>query len=124
MAQLPLLLIQKTRIKSFKMIRNTIFTLIATIIIVVVNLHSDVVHWPLFVILLSALSLGYLQPQKGWISAIQLTAGIFAGFFIAQLLGVSAKFPNINQFSTYISPLPCLFGGFMGSFFNKTIHQK
>jgi hypothetical protein len=103
------------------MIRNSVLTFIATIIIIAINLTADVVHLPLFAILVSAISLGYLQPQKGWISAIQLTAGIFAGFFIAQLLGYEAKHPNINQFSTYISPLPCLFGGFMGSFFKKAI---
>ncbi|MDR6560146.1 MULTISPECIES: hypothetical protein [Arcicella] len=106
------------------MIRNTIVTIAATLVIIAVNLNADVVHWPLFVILLSALVIGYLEPKKGWISAIQLIVGIFAGFYLAQFLGIEAKFPNINQFSTYISPLPCLFGGFMGSFFSKTLHQK
>ncbi len=106
------------------MLRNSILALLATVLILAINLNADVVHLPLFAILISAIGLGYLQPQKGWISAIQLTIGIFAGFFIAKLIGYEAKHPNINQFSTYISPLPCLFGGFMGSYFKKTIHQK
>ncbi|MES2517839.1 MAG: hypothetical protein V4585_07005 [Bacteroidota bacterium] len=106
------------------MIRNTIFALIAAAIIIAININSSVVHIPLLIIFISAITLGYLQPQKGWITAIQLVCSIFAGFFIIKLLGITPKSNNIFQFITYISPFPCLFGGFMGSYFNKTLNQK
>ncbi|MFC0181054.1 hypothetical protein SAMN04515674_11913 [Pseudarcicella hirudinis] len=106
------------------MIRNTLLTLLATIIVVYTNLNSDVVHIPLLVVLLLSLGLGYLQPQKGWISALQFVIGIFAGYFIGQIAGFEPKAAGINQFSTYISPLPVLFGGFMGSFFRKALEGK
>lgn len=106
------------------MIRNTILTLIFTVIIIIINLHSDVVHIPLFFVFLAALILGYLQPKKGWISALQLIVGIFAGFLFCQLIGINPEKSNVFQFITYISPLPCLFGSFMGSYFNKAINQN
>jgi hypothetical protein len=106
------------------MIRNTLLTIAFTFIIVAVNLHSDVVHIPLFFIFLGALILGYLQPKKGWISVIQLIVSIFAGFYLSKMVGLIPIKYSVFEFITYISPLPCLFGGFMGSYFNKAINQN
>jgi hypothetical protein len=106
------------------MIRNTLLAIVFTFIIIAINLHGEVIHVPLFFIFIAALILGYLQPQKGWISVIQLATSIFAGFYLSSFLGFTPiKFP-VFQFITYISPLPCLFGGFMGSYFNKAINQN
>lgn len=106
------------------MIRNTILTLVFTVIIININLHSDVVHIPLFFVFLAALILGYLQPQKGLISALQLVVGIFTGFFFCQVTGINPLKFNLFQFITYISPFSCLFGSFMGSYFNKAINHN
>ena len=106
------------------MIRNTLLALVFTVIIITVNLHSDVVHIPLFFVFITALILGYLQPQKGWISVIQLVISIFAGFYFSKFFGLTPIQFTVFQFITYISPLPCLFGGFMGSYFNKAINQN
>jgi hypothetical protein len=106
------------------MIRNTLLTISFTLIIVAVNLHSEVVHIPLFFIFLGALILGYLQPKKGWISVIQLAISIFAGFYVSKMIGITPTKYSVFEFITYISPLPCLFGGFMGSYFSKTINQN
>lgn len=106
------------------MIRNTLLALLFTVIIIAINLHSDVIHIPLLFIFIFALILGYLQPQKGWISALQLIGGIFVGFFLCQWMEIIPVKFTVFQFITYISPLPCLFGGFMGSYFSKTINQN
>jgi hypothetical protein len=106
------------------MIRNTLLAIIFTVIIIAINLHSEVVHIPLFFVFIAALILGYLQPQKGWISVIQLAISIFAGFYLCQFLDFKPIKFTVFQFITYISPLPCLFGGFMGSYFNKAINQN
>jgi hypothetical protein len=106
------------------MIRNTLLAVVFTIIIIAVNLHSEVVHIPLFFVFIAALILGYLQPQKGWMSVIQLAISIFAGFYLSKFLGLTPIKFTVFQFITYISPLPCLFGGFMGSYFNKAINQN
>jgi hypothetical protein len=103
------------------MIRNTLLAIVFAVIIVAINLRSEVVHIPLFFVFIAALILGYLQPQKGWMSVIQLAMSIFAGFYLSKFLGLTpAKF-TVFQFITYISPLPCLFGGFMGSYFKKAM---
>ena len=106
------------------MIRNTFLTLIFTIIIVAINLQSDVIHIPLLFIFLGSFILGYLQPQRGWISALQLAASIFVGFYMCKMSGLTPTKYSVFEFITYISPLPCLFGGFMGSYFSKTINQN
>jgi len=106
------------------MIRNTLLALLFTVNIVTISLYSDVVHIPLFFVFIAALILGYLQPKKGWISALQLIVGIFGGFFFCQLMAINPIKFAVFQFITYISPLPCLFGSFMGSYFNKAINQN
>ena len=106
------------------MIKNTLLTLVFTVIIVAINLYSEVFHVPLFFIFVGALILGYLQPQKGWISALQLAISIFIGFYVCKMFGVSPTKYTVFEYITYISPLPCLFGGFMGSYFSKTINQN
>jgi hypothetical protein len=106
------------------MIRNTLLASVFTGIIIAINLYSDVVHIPLLFIFIFALILGYLQPHKGWISALQLIVGIFVGFFWCQWMRIIPVKFTVFQFITYISPFPCLFGGFMGSYFSKTINQN
>jgi|GEM_PF-897139 len=106
------------------MIRNTLLGFLFTGIIISINFYSDIVHIPLLFIFICALILGYLQPEKGWISVLQLIVGIFAGFFFCQWMKVTPVKFTVFQFITYISPLPCLFGGFMGSYFNKAINQN
>ena len=106
------------------MIRNTLLALVFTVVIITVNLHSDVVHIPLFFVFITALILGHLQPQKRYISVIQLAISIFAGFYFSNFLELTPIKFTVFQFITYISPLPCLFGGFMGSYFNKVINQN
>ena len=106
------------------MIRNTLLAIVFAIIIIAINLHSEVIHIPLFFVFISALILGYLQPQKGWISTLQLAMSIFAGFYLSKFVGLTPIKFTVFQFITYISPLPCLFGGFMGSYFNKAINQN
>jgi hypothetical protein len=106
------------------MIWNTLLAIVFTVIILAINLQSEVVHIPLFFVFIAALILGYLQPKKGWISVMQLAVSIFAGYYFSKVLDfIPIKF-TVFQFITYISPLPCLFGGFMGSYFNKAINQN
>ena len=106
------------------MIRNIILALIATSIIIVVNLNSATIHFPILITFACAIALGYLQPQKGWISILMLIGSIFIGFFFVKMIGFKPFNNSVFQFVTYIFPLPCLFGGFMGSFFNKAINQN
>ena len=106
------------------MIRNTLFAFFFTVIIVAINLNSEVIHIPLFINFIGALVLGYLQPQKGWISILQLIMGIFVGFYVSKMLELTPTKYSVFEFITYISPLPCLFGGFMGSYFSKTINHN
>lgn len=106
------------------MIRNSLLTIVFAVIIVAINLQSDVIHIPLLFIFLGAFMLGYLQPQKGWISALQLAVSIFVGFYVCRISNLIPLKYSVFEFITYISPLPCLFGGFMGSYFSKTINQN
>ena len=106
------------------MIRNTFIVLVAVAIIIFVGLKSNTIHYPILSTLLSAILLGYLQPKKGWINALQLIVGIFAGYFTCKIFGLQPLNNTTFQFITFISPLPCLFGGFMGSYFSKAINQK
>jgi hypothetical protein len=106
------------------MIRNTFVVLIAVVIIIFVGLKSNTIHYPLLSTLLFAILLGYLQPKKGWINAIELIVGIFAGYFVCKLFNIQPVNITTFQFITFISPLPSLFGGFMGSYFSKAINQK
>ena len=62
------------------MIRNTFLTIVFSLVIITINLQSELIHVPLFFVFIAALILGYLQPQKGWISGIQLVVSIFIGF--------------------------------------------
>lgn len=105
------------------MIRNTFLVLVAVTTVIFMGLNSLTIHYTLFVTLLSAIVLGYLQPQKGWINVIELIVGIFVGYFACKLFGLRPLNNPTFQFITFISPFPCLFGGFMGSYFNKAITQ-
>ena len=106
------------------MIRNSLLAIVFAVIVDTINFHSDVIHVPLFFIFIGAFILGYLQPRKGWMSSLQLAVSIFVGFYVCKISGLIPTKYSVFQFITYISPLPCLFGGFMGSYFSKTLNQN
>ena len=106
------------------MIRNTFLVLVAMVFIIFVGLKSNTIHYPMLVTLLLAILLGSLQPKKGWINAVELIVGIFASYFACKVFGLQPLNNTTFQFITFLSPLPCLFGGFMGSYFSKAINQK
>ena len=60
----------------------------------------------------------FILPDK-----LILVAIVFSLYFLFSFLEIHPKNIESETFATYISPLPALFGGFMGSFFQKTFNS-
>ena len=105
------------------MIKNVILLIVSAVVIALALYNSISIHLPIISILACALIVGYFEPQKGWISSLILVAIVFSLHFLFSFLEIHPQNIESETFATYISPLPALFGGLMGSFFQKTFNS-
>jgi hypothetical protein len=94
------------------MIRNTLLAIVFTIIIIAVNLHSEVVHIPLFFVFIAAtkrLDVRHTVGNKH-----------FCGVLFEQILGINAN--KIYRFS--IHNLHFTFAVFIWRFYGKLFQQS
>jgi hypothetical protein len=76
------------------------------------------IHLPMLILLLGGFAIGYLNPTKGWLSAI---CTIIILFLIVQLFGHNiGVFPNTKlHFVLYLAAVPLLSAGLIGSYIKK-----
>jgi hypothetical protein len=103
------------------MLKSLLIAIVGFFIITEVLLNSDGVHLPILSIMIIALIIGFINPNKGWIIAICLIICLLIFGFYFEQLNLSPKDPKIISFICNISFLPILFGGFMGRYFKKAL---
>ncbi len=103
------------------MIKSLTIALIGYFCIILAFKYSEVIHWPLLVIMVVAMGIGYINPTRGWIFAIALVISLLIFGFYFESIGIKTGNDKITQFMCYISFLPILFGGFMGKYFYNAL---
>lgn len=100
--------------------RDTLITVFTSAIIAVSCFYGPSVHVPFLVGMVAAVGLGWLQPRKGWLLAIEqivLTAVFY--FFIEKLKLLSPFDADATQFSALLQFFPAFTGSFLGGFIRR-----
>jgi hypothetical protein len=100
--------------------RDALITVFTSAIIAVSCFYGPSVHVPFLVGMVAAVGLGWLQPRKGWLLAIEqivLTAIFY--FFIEKLKLLSPFDADATQFSALLQFFPTFTGSFLGGFIRR-----
>jgi hypothetical protein len=97
------------------LIRDAVITVFTSLIVAVACFYGPTVHLPFLVGMLTAIGLGWLQPRKGWVLAIEqvlLTALFY--FIIARLQLLTPFDADATQFTALLQFFPAFTGSFLG----------
>jgi len=102
------------------LIRDVIITIGTSILVTIFCFIGPTIHTPFFVGMLTALGLGWLQPKKGWLLAIEQTVLIALFYLVFDRLQLMTSFDaDATQFTALLQFFPAFTGSFLGSFIRK-----
>jgi len=101
--------------------RDVLITLVTSAVVVVSCFYGPTVHMPFLVGMLTAVGLGWLQPRKGWILAIEQIVLIAIFYFVIDALKLLPAFDvDATQFSALLQFFPAFTGSFLGGFIRRS----
>lgn len=103
------------------LVRDAFVVIGTSLLVTVFCFIGPTIHTPFLVGMLTALGLGWLQPNKGWLLAIEQTALIAVCYFGVNTFKIMAPFDaEATQFTALLQFFPAFTGSFLGSFIRKT----
>jgi hypothetical protein len=95
--------------------RDALITVFSSAIVAMSCFYGPSIHFPFLVGMITAIGLGWLQPRKGWVLAIEqilLTAAFY--FFIKRLQILTPFDADATQFTALLQFFPVFTGSFLG----------
>ncbi|PWJ57658.1 hypothetical protein CLV98_106130 [Dyadobacter jejuensis] len=108
--------------RSSTLIRHLPIAILFGAVNTLISFYSEGIHLPFMINLVLSISLGWLEPRKGWILALAMGASTLISFFI--LTSTEILLPqrgDIARFAVYLGCSLPLVGSYMGGFFNRAI---
>ncbi|WP_428654948.1 hypothetical protein [Runella sp.] len=82
--------------------------------------YGPTIHLPFLVGVLSGISLGFLQPRKGWILAIEQVALTILFYFLINNFQLISPFDaDATQFTAFLQFFPVFAGSYLGGFVKR-----
>lgn len=110
--------------KSFwnkTLIFHLLITVLTSMVVVITCFYGPSVHLPFLVGMITALGLGWLQPNKGWILAIaQIVLTAIFYFLIAQSQWLTPFNAEATRFTALLQFFPVFTGSFLGAYIRRT----
>lgn len=98
---------------------NSILIVVTSILVIVIIKKSDGIHLPFLLAVFSAISIGIVEPVKGWLLAIFQCIILVAGYFLFTELPENAGRQEVESFSLYGSCILTFAGSFIGAFLKR-----
>ncbi|NIJ53994.1 hypothetical protein [Dyadobacter arcticus] len=103
---------------------STILVVVISALVVAAIKDAESVHLPYLVAVFSAISIGFAEPQKGWMLAIMQCALIMAGYFLFTQRPESKAQQELENFSLYGSIILTFAASFLGGFLRRAFNMK
>lgn len=101
---------------------NSVLIFATSALIIYIVKKSDGIHLPYLLAVISAVSIGFVEPVKGWILAIFQSILIISGYFIFTQIPESAGRQEIENFGIYGSCILTFAASFIGGFLKRAIN--
>lgn len=90
-----------------------------------IDLKSAEVQPVVLLILISTAILGFVQPQRAWLSALMIGGSILAAHLIGPLVGVNPPYVvEPNGLATLMALIPAFIGAYIGAFISWSVPKR
>lgn len=101
---------------------NSLLIIITSVIIIIEIKGAESIHLPYFLAVASAISIGFVEPVKGWLLAICQCIFLLAGYYLFTQIPENTGRQEIENFSLFGSCILTFAGSFIGGFFKRAIN--
>lgn len=101
---------------------NSILILATSVILILSIKDAEGIHLPYLLAAVSSISIGFVEPVRGWILAISQCVLLIVGYFVFTDIPESSGKVELENFSLYGSCILTFAGSFIGAFFKKALN--
>lgn len=98
---------------------NAILIVVTSILVIVMIKHADGIHLPFLLAVFSAITIGIVEPVKGWALAIFQCILLVAGYYLFTKIPDNMGRQEVENFSLYGSCVLTFAGSFIGGFLKR-----
>jgi len=122
LAQGPAVTQPKTPLIDKELAVNSVLILVTSVIIILTIKDAESIHLPYLLAAVSAISIGFVEPVRGWILAISQCILLLGGYFFFTGIPESSGRQELENFSLYGSCILTFAGSFIGGFFKRALN--
>ncbi|MCF2494719.1 hypothetical protein [Dyadobacter chenhuakuii] len=105
-----------------KLMIGSMIVIAGSAIVVAVIKGAESIHLPYIVAVLTAISLGFAEPRKGWFLALLQCILMLAGYFLFTSLPENTARQELENFSLYGSLILTFVASFLGGFIKRAFN--
>jgi tetratricopeptide (TPR) repeat protein len=103
---------------------NMVMITLTSALLVYVIKNAESIHLPYLVAVFSAISIGFVEPYRGWLLAILQCALLVAGYFLFTSVPEDRGRQELENFSLYGSMILTFAASFLGGFLKRALNMK
>jgi len=103
---------------------NILLIIFTSGLLIAVIKQAESIHLPYIVAVFSAISIGFVEPRKGWLLAILQSIFLITGYFLFTKLPESGGRQEVENFSLYGSVILTFAASFLGSFLKRAMNME
>ncbi|MBO9612822.1 MAG: tetratricopeptide repeat protein [Dyadobacter sp.] len=107
-----------------RLVINMVMILLTSALLVYVIKNAESIHLPYLVAVFAAISIGFVEPHKGWLLAIMQCILLAAGYFLLTSRPDDQGRQELENFSLYGSMILTFAASFLGGFLKRALNMK
>lgn len=107
-----------------RMAINVAIVILTSALLVYVIKTAESIHLPYLVAVFTAISLGFIEPYKGWLLAIIQCILLLTGYFLFTARPDDQARQELENFSLYGSMILTFAASFLGGFLKRALNMK
>lgn len=107
-----------------RMVINVAIVILTSTLLVYVIKTAESIHLPYLAAVFTAISLGFIEPYKGWLLAIIQCILLLAGYFLFTARPDDQARQELENFSLYGSMILTFAASFLGGFLKRALNMK
>lgn len=114
----------KTPFFDKRLVINMVMIVMTSALLVYVVKNAESIHLPYLVAVFAAISIGFVEPYRGWLLAIMQCILLFAGYFLFTERPDDQARQELENFSLYGSMILTFAASFLGGFLKRALNMK
>lgn len=105
-----------------RLLANSLLTLLTAALLLWMIKNAESIHLPYLVAVIASMSLGFVEPYKGWVLALLQGALLCVGYTFLTTRPQSGGQQELENFSLYGSIILTFAGSFLGAFLKRALN--